>query len=520
MERLDTDMRYAAAPSTVSRRQLLVGAAAGMLSYPWLRGQALARTPSAKFLGDDRLISPRDETDQMVAGTCHPSFTGVRDEFVRNFHERGEFGASVCVIVDGEVVVDLWGGIAVSSTNAPWTEDTLVQVWSSTKGATALCAHILVDRGLLDLDAPVVKYWPEFGQKGKQDTTVAMLMSHQAGVPALREDLPKGAFFDWDFMTSALAAEEPFWVPGTRNGYHAFTFGFLVGELIRRVSGKTLGTFFRDEVATPLGLDFWIGLPEEEEPRVAPTILPAIPKIGESVFFDQALTDDTSIPYLVFFNCGLYLFESDTRAAHAAEIGASGGITNARGLARMYAPLAAGGGQLVGADTLSRMARVASATSRDVTGLIPTRFALGFVKSMDNRRQPHGMQDSVILGEEAFGHSGFGGSVGFADPRTGMSFGYTMNMMGQGTALNPRGQSLIDAAYRSLAGPLATGCAEDRIAHARPLRKLVQGIDRKLTSARRLTARYERSGKLLAGCTDQIDATLGGLQAPLGGLVK
>ena len=166
------------------------------------------------------------------------------------------------------------------------------------------------------------------------------------------------------------------------------------------------------------------------------------------------------------------------------------------------------------------MARVASATSRDVTGLIPTRFALGFVKSMDNRRQRHGMQDSVILGEEAFGHSGFGGSAGFADPRTGLAFGYTMNMMGTGTALNPRGQSLIDAAYQSLAGPVATSCARDRIEHAKPLRKLVKGVDRKLASAQRLTARYERTGKVFAGCTGEIDATLGGLQMPLAELVK
>ena len=523
MERLDAEDRHSGTLPTVSRRQLLVGAAAGMLTYPWLRGRALATPLSAQSFGGERLTAgPRAEDGSMVSGRWHPSFTRVRDEFVRNFRERGEFGASVCVIVDGEVVVDLWGGVAVSSTNEPWQEDTLVQVWSSTKGATALCAHILVDRGLLDLDAPVVKYWPEFGQKGKEATTVAMLMSHQAGVPAIREDLPRGAFYDWDLMTSALAAEEPFWEPGTRNGYHAFTFGFLVGELIRRVSGKSLGTFFRDEVATPLGLDFWIGLPEEEEPRVAPTILPPLPKLGESVFFDQALTDQTSIPYLVFFNNGLYLFESDSRAAHAAEIGASGGITNARGLARMYAPLAGGGGgvELVGSDTLARMARVASATSRDVTGLIPTRFALGFVKSMDNRRQRHGMQDSVILGEEAFGHSGFGGSAGFADPRTGLAFGYTMNMMGPGTALNPRGQSLIDAAYQSLAGPVATSCARDRIEHAKPLRKLVKGVDRKLASAQRLTARYERTGKVFAGCTGEINATLGGLQGPLAELVK
>ena len=289
-----------------------------------------------------------------------------------------------------------------------------------------------------------------------------MLLSHQAGLPAVRTRLPKGAFYDWEFMVGTLAAEAPFWEPGTRNGYHALTFGFLVGEVVRRVSGRSLGTFFRDEVATPLGLDFWIGLPESEEARVAPTINPP-DLFGEealrSPFWMKALTEAGSIPNLIFFNTGNYTNgpgESDSRAAHAAEIGASGAITNARGLAHMYSSLAGGRRndiELVDADTLARMARVASSTGQDVTGIIPTRFSLGYVKSMDNRRQPPGMQDSVILSEAAFGHSGFGGSIGFAAPEAQMSFGYTMNQMGLGTALNPRGQSLIDAAYQSLGYP-------------------------------------------------------------------
>jgi CubicO group peptidase (beta-lactamase class C family) len=432
----------------VSRRRVLMGAAAGLASYPLLSGGAMARS-----FGGRPLVVEHDEPG--VSGRWRPKFRPVRDEFVKNFRERGEVGASVCLIVDGRVAVDLWGGTTRVETGEPWQSDTLVQVWSSTKGATALCAHILIDRGLLELEAPVMKYWPAFGQNGKEATTVAMLLGHQAGVPAIREPLPQGAFYDWELMTTALAAEAPFWQPGTRNGYHALTFGFLAGELVRRVSGKSLGTFFRDEVATPLGLDFWIGLPESEEPRVAPTISPGLPGPGEklSIFLQKALTDPTSIPALSFFNSGGYVNpgESDSRAAHAAEIGASGAITNARGLAQMYAPLAAsGGGELVGADTRARMGRVFSATSEDATAFIPTRFALGYVKSMDNRKLPPGMQDSVILSEDAFGHSGFGGSIGFADPRAGFSFGYAMNKMGQGTGLNPRGQSLVDAVYASL----------------------------------------------------------------------
>ena len=446
------DARHSMDPAhTVSRRRLLLGAAAGALAAPWLRA-----TPARAMTGPRRVTSAPRRDDGEVSGTWHPEFKRVRREFIANFRERGEVGASVCVVVDGETVVDLWGGTSRPGTGEPWGEDTVNQLWSATKGATSLCAHILIDRGLLDLHAPVVQYWPEFGQQGKDGVTVAMALSHQAGVPALRDPLPPGAFYDWELMTSMLAAEAPFWEPGTRHGYHALTFGFLVGELVRRVSGRSLGTFFRDEVAEPLGLDFWIGLPEEIEPRVAPMIMPDPPAPGEplSIFFLKALTDPTSIPALAFFNTGGYTApgESDSRAAHAAEIGASGGISNARSVARMYAALAGGtrGRQLVSADTVARMARVASATSQDATGFIPSRFTLGYIKSIDNRGQPPGMQDTAILAEEAFGHSGFGGCIGFADPLAGVGFGYTMNRMGPGTLLNPRGQSLVDAAYRSL----------------------------------------------------------------------
>jgi CubicO group peptidase (beta-lactamase class C family) len=427
----------------------VLGAAAGALAAPWLRTAGAMSRPG-RVAGGARTDSGE------ISGTWHPEFKRVRREFIENFRARGEIGASVCVVVEGETVIDLWGGTARPETGAPWERDTVNQQWSATKGVTALCAHILIDRGLLDLHAPVVEYWPEFGQQGKDGVTVAMALSHQAGVPALRQPLPAGAFYDWELMTSRLAAEAPFWEPGTRTGYHALTFGFLVGELVRRVSGRSLGTFFREEVAEPLGLDFWIGLPEDVEPRVAPMIFPPPPAPGEplSIFYLKALTEPTSIPALSFLNTGGYTTPgaSDTRAAHAAEIGASGGIGNARSLAGMYAALADGTRRhaLVGPDTIARMARVASATSQDATGFIPTRFTLGYVKSIDNRGLPPGLQDSAILAEEAFGHSGFGGGIGFADPVARLGFGYSMNQMGQGTLLNPRGQSLVDAVYQSL----------------------------------------------------------------------
>lgn len=384
-----------------------------------------------------------------IHGFCDPTFQTVRHEFERNFHERGEVGASVCVTVRGQTVVDLWGGTARADTDAPWTEDTVSVVFSSTKGATALCAHILVSRGLLDLDAPVATYWPAFAQAGKATIPVKMLLNHQAGLPAVRAPLSQGAFYNWELMIAALEKEEPFWEPGTRNGYHGLTIGWLVGEVVRRISGKSLGTFFQDEVAKPLGLSFWIGLPEQMESRVARMIAP---QLDLSSPFFAAMADPTSLQSLMFLNNGGYMSgpDYDSRAAHGAEIGGAGGITNGRGLAGMYAPLACGGKTLVSRDTLTRMAAVASATGQDAVLLVPTRFSLGFMKTMDNRRVPFGAENTVLLSEDAFGHVGFGGSIGFADPKAELSFGYTMNKMGSGGGLNERGQSLVDATYRVL----------------------------------------------------------------------
>ena len=398
-----------------------------------------------------------------VNGFCDPHFQRVADEFVRNFEERDEVGAAVCVTLEGEPVVDLWGGSADPATDKPWVEDTITLVWSATKGATALCAHMLASRGLLDLDAPVTRYWPEFGQAGKEGITVNMLLNHQAGLPALRQPVPPGAFWDWELMVSMLEKEKPWWKPGSMHGYHGLTFGWLVGEVVRRVSGKSLGTFFREEVAEPLGLDFWIGLPEKHESRVAP-IIPAPPPdpAGPISPMMAAMVDPASLQALLMFNTGGHMlpgpdgvFGFNLRAARAAEIGAAGGITNARGLAGMYAPLASGGSMkgvtLVDRDTLARMAAVSSASALDAAILVPTRFAPGYVKTIDNRRVPGCTEnDSLIISEEAFGHSGFGGAMGFAEPAGGLSFGYAMNRMGDGVGLNARGQSLIDATYLSL----------------------------------------------------------------------
>jgi CubicO group peptidase (beta-lactamase class C family) len=392
-------------------------------------------------------------TPATVQGTCDPRFALVREEFERNFAERGEAGASVAITLDGTTVVDLWGGLAGPGAGLPWQRDTTVVVWSCSKGAAAICAHMLVSRGELDLDAPVARYWPEFAQSGKEAIPVRMLLNHQSGMAAVRQPLPPGAFYDWELMISTLAAEAPFWAPGTRHGYHGLTFGFLVGEVVRRVAGRSFGRFFREEVAGPLGLDFHFGLPESEEPRVARCI-PQPPPDPERLtpMERQVFSDPTSVTFLMMANTGGYLLpgECDTRAAHAAEIPSVGGVTNARGLAGLYAPLANGGGGLVDEGSVRRMGAVSSASGEDATILLPTRFALGFVKSIDNRRHPAGGSNSVILSEEAFGHSGIGGSIGFADPRAHLSFGYAMTRHGSGAGLDERGQRLVDAAYRSV----------------------------------------------------------------------
>ncbi len=388
----------------------------------------------------------RETKAGLVEGQLDPKFKGVAEAFVENFESRDEVGANVALTLEGQTLVDLWGGKKARDGEA-WTHDTMSIVFSCTKGATAICAHILADRGLLDLDAPVAKYWPEFAQAGKEEVTVSMMLDHSVGLPHLRPKLKDGAYYDYDYMIGLLEKEEPFWVPGTRNGYHGVTFAWTVGELVHRASGKRLGEFFRDEVAKPLGLDFYIGLPEALEPRVALMIF-AEPDAATlaSRFSQTVMSDPTSPAHLFLLNNGGANFNS--REAHAAEIGSANGISNGRGLAGLYAPLA--NGKLVSADTLARMGRVSMATHEDATLLIPSRFALGFMKSMDNRAIPNTSNMSCIMSDSAFGHVGMGGSIGFADPEAHMSFGYNMNRMGNGILVNDRCQSLMDEAYKAL----------------------------------------------------------------------
>jgi CubicO group peptidase (beta-lactamase class C family) len=393
-----------------------------------------------------------------VTGSCAPGWENVRDAFALNFARHDEIGANVAIIHKGETVVDLAGGFVDRAQSRPYDADTMALVFSTTKGMTAIAANILIDRGELAFDAPVSRYWPEFAQNGKSGATVAMMLNHSVGVPGFREPLKTNAHLDWDYMVERIAAEEAFWEPGLRNGYHALNFGWTVGELVRRVSGQSLGRFFREQVSGPLGADFWIGLPEELEPRVAKNE-PTFPAPGEPVIdvYTNLVENPTSHSALTFANSagfgpggvdeasGEYMM--NTRAVHAAEIGGAGGIGSGRGIARIYGALR--DGKLISHDHVARMSQTSMVSTRDPIILIPTRFALGFMKSMDNRSRPLGHIESFVIGEKAFGHVGAGGSFGFYDREAEMAIGYTMNRLHAGVLVDQRGQSLIDAAYRA-----------------------------------------------------------------------
>ena len=273
-------------------------------------------------------------------GEVAPGFERVRDAFAANFEHNGEVGAACSVYHHGEKVVDLWGGMADQESGRPWAEDSIIVVASSTKGATAICANLLAQHGELDLDAPVARYWAEFAAGGKQDIPVRYLLSHEVGLPVLDKPLTIEDFLAWEPPVNALAGQTPVWAPGTTQGYHAITYGWLVGEVVRRISGKSLGTFFADEVAGPLSLDFWIGLPASEESRVSRIIEvsledPDLEPIGERAreMLEAAIAPKS---YLMQEQTATPL-DMSAREFRAAERPAANGVADARSLARMYA---------------------------------------------------------------------------------------------------------------------------------------------------------------------------------------
>jgi CubicO group peptidase (beta-lactamase class C family) len=388
-----------------------------------------------------------------IGGTVAAGYESVRDAFARNFAEHGEVGATYAVYVNGTRVVDLWGGVREEGSEAPYTGDTLQVVFSSTKGAAAACANLLAQRGLLDVEAPVAEYWPEFAQAGKAQVPVEHLLTHQVGLPTVDTPLAAEDVYAWDPLVDALAAQVPFWEPGTAHGYHAISYGNLVGEVVRRVDGRSIGTFFHEEFAEPLGLDFWIGLPEEQDARVAPMIgmnpggPPLSELLGAENLLVRALTLQGAMPDLAM--C------ANTREYRAAEIPAAGGVANARSLARLYAgligPVDGGPARALLTPEQVDTARICRTTGPDRVlssmGMdMLTTIGLGFWTA--SPFAPMG-------GPRAFGHYGAGGSVGFADPESGIAAGYVMSKMGFGISDDPRSTALIRATYAAAGAPYA-----------------------------------------------------------------
>ena len=384
-------------------------------------------------------------------GTTASGFEGVRDAFDANFAKGLEIGASFSAYHRGEKVVDLWGGTADVATNRPWDERTLALVFSTTKGATAICANRLAQEGRLDVDAPVAKYWPEFAAGGKSDIPVKFLLSHQAGLAWVDGEMTLDEALSWDPVVDALAQQVPHYEPGSQHGYHATTYGWLVGELVRRVSGKSVGTYFHDEVAAPLGLDFWIGLPESEEARVAPLVGGlADPAINADPEVRKLIADimgpDTVLGKALFAPGGAFADPEvwNSRALHAAEVPAANGIGDARSLARMYAAcIGTVDGVRLLTDGQLRLATTQLTTGPNTVLLdMDIQFGLGFM-----------LRSSLIElgGTRSFGHFGAGGSVGWADPDADLSFGYVMNRMDMGLAGDGRSYDLIHACYAAIA---------------------------------------------------------------------
>jgi CubicO group peptidase (beta-lactamase class C family) len=375
-----------------------------------------------------------------VHGFCKPGFEAVRGAFSANFDQGLELGASLAVTRDGEFVVDLWAG-AASPDGKPWAEDTIVNVYSTTKTMAASCVLVLADRGAVDLQAPVARYWPEFAQNGKQGVTVAHVMSHSAGLSGFDPPAPTAEqLYDWDAVVDRLAAQAPWWEPGSASGYHAITQGYLQGEIVRRVTGRSIGRFFREEIAEPLGADFHIGLDPKHDARVGELIPPTAPLGAQAA-------DPDSIAARTLGAAPLTGTEPQTSAWRRAEIPAAGGIGNARSVARVHAALACGG-SVDGVKIMSE-AGVARALEEQTRGTdlvlgVPIVFGMGF-----------GINDAafpISPNPRSFFWGGWGGSLAIIDLDARVSIAYVMNRMEADLMGDRRGGLIAMAAYQSLAG--------------------------------------------------------------------
>ena len=380
--------------------------------------------------------------------TVEPGWEGVQEAFEGNFASGEEVGAGCAVYHRGKLVVDLVGGHFDEAKSKPYTDDALQIVFSTTKGVTAVAVAMCVDRGLIDYDEKVTTYWPEFAANGKGDATVAQLLSHQCGLISVDAPTSRAEALDWKTITSRLAEGRPEWPIGTAHGYHALTYGWLAGELIRRTDGRTPGQFVAEEIAGPLGLDLWIGLPAEHEPRVSPMLGSLATKSDDPAV--QAMIDQFFGPgsnaYRALYLNGAFEFEGqadnpfNTAEVHAAEIPAGNGIANARSLAKLYAATLGevDGVQLLSEATRDRArVRVTPDGETDQCLMLESTFGMGFMV--------HGPM-TVYSGPGSYGHPGAGGSVAFAQPERDLAFAYVMNQMATNLAGDMRAQRLLEAA--------------------------------------------------------------------------
>lgn len=382
-----------------------------------------------------------DVTD-VVGGQVAPGFEPVEQAFREGFRSRGELGATCTVYVDGRPVVDLCGGVTTPG-GAPYRSDTLQLVASATKGAMAICILRLAEAGRIDLEAPMVEYWPEFAAAGKDRISVRTALEHRAGVPYIEAGLSLDDVVAWHPAAEALAAQPPAWEPGSRHGYHALTFAWLAGELIRRVTGRMPGDFFAEDVARPLGLDLHVGLPPAEHDRVAPMHPHAPPEGREPDPFSVRLSTPGSPAYRAFFvGSGLFGWMNDPRL-WSAQLPSANGIGNAHALARMYAACLGevDGIRLLSVESVRQVCEAAEPLAEDAVTGYATRYSLGFQLPFPFR---------PMAGEGCFGHYGLGGSTGFADSRRGFAFGYAVNQMGPATPSDPRSVALVDAVLACL----------------------------------------------------------------------
>ena len=376
-----------------------------------------------------------------VEGTVEAGFEPVRDAFAANFERYGEVGAAFCVHQHGRRIVDLWGGVTAPGPSDPYTANTLQMVMSTTKGVVAIAAHILAEEGRLDFDAPVADYWPEFAAEGKAKMPVRWLFSHRAGLAAIDKPLDLDDVLAWEPVVDALAAQRPNWEPGSAHGYHALTYGWLAGQVVRRVAGMSVGKFVAERVASPLALELWIGLPGPLNSRIADQIpAPPPPPDAAADPWASRLADPSSLMFRSFTNPAGLFTAANAPAFRAAEVPAANGIATARSLSRLYAACIGeiGGVRLLKPETIERAMR-AEAEGEDLVLGYETRYGTGFQLSFPSR---------PMAGEGSFGHYGMGGSMAFAHPATGLAFGYTMNQMLSPTGPDPRSTALIQAVLR------------------------------------------------------------------------